>query len=248
MSDKFPELEDIADSDLATGGDFLSREKELLGDEFQTEQDTPAQAESSDDEFDAFESQFPEVGNSADAQAEAPVYEPSTEATEAAYGKQTQQDNAIDNEVSDKFGSLNLEESEHIQKWQAERTKEIEQRDSIAIAKKTELQKTAEQNIDDFYENYNVKKDELIKATRDEEEKYVKELNSFLVDSDGGSVWDKAVELLKLSKTSSGLVTVKGTAGSGKEGGYEEIRDKSRFRDLLLSLKGKTNVPGALAV
>ncbi|GME82357.1 unnamed protein product [Ambrosiozyma monospora] len=243
MSEKFPELEDIADSDLTTsgtGGDFLSREKELLGDEFQTEQDAPAVGSDDDDEFDAFESQFPEVGTSADAQAEAPVYEPSTEATEAAYGSNVKEEE----EISDKFGSLNLEESEHIQKWQAQRAQEIEQRDSIAESKKAELQKAAEQNIDDFYENYNVKKDELIKATRDEEEKYVKELNSFLVDSDGGSVWDKAVELLKLSKTSSGLVTVKGT---GKDA-LEEVRDKSRFRDLLLSLKGKTNVPGALAV
>ena len=67
MADKFPALDSI-DNEVPTNdstedvgeSDFLSREKELLGDEFKTEDDKDA-LEGSDDEINDFKEQFPDV-------------------------------------------------------------------------------------------------------------------------------------------------------------------------------------------
>ncbi|GME94897.1 unnamed protein product [[Candida] boidinii] len=67
MADKFPEINDIptGEESNTAEGDFLSREKELLGDEFATADDKNAlkidDNEEDDDEFEEFKSQYPDV-------------------------------------------------------------------------------------------------------------------------------------------------------------------------------------------
>lgn len=63
MADKFPEIDIGEDNnigaDIGTGGDFLQREKDVLGDSFETdfppvEQVDQMEAKDDDDEFDDF--------------------------------------------------------------------------------------------------------------------------------------------------------------------------------------------------
>ncbi|KAG7866441.1 hypothetical protein KL918_003338 [Ogataea parapolymorpha] len=214
MADKFPELEGIDGTDVADSGDFLKREKELLGNEFATEQDKIAE---DDDDFDDFKSQFPEV--STNANDVAPEVESEEEPKEAIF----------EEPVTNKFANLNLEESVHIQEWRKARELEIAKRDELAAKKLEDIKKEAEKAIDDFYENYNNKKDEAVEATRREEAEFLEKRDRFL---ERGTVWDRVVELLSLTKNSN----------ASDLAGY---RDKSKFRDLLMSLKGKEDVPGA---
>jgi len=214
MADKFPELKDV-DTGASSGespsqGDFLSREKELLGDEFTTERDQEL-ADDNVDEFDEFESNFPKVD--ADQEESIPVEDaPEEEAHTPLHST---------------FDNLDLKESKPIQEWKERTELEISKRDEVAAKKHEEIKKQAEKDVDDFYVNYNDKKEKSLKATKEDEEKFIAKRDSFF---DQGSVWDRTVELLKLKKNSSF--------------GADEA-DKTRFKEILLSLKGKENVPGA---
>ncbi|KAH3663560.1 hypothetical protein OGAPHI_004961 [Ogataea philodendri] len=211
MADKFPELDDVETTGVAEGSDFLSREKELLGDEFATEQDDIVK---DDDEFEDFKTQFPEVPSASDA---AP--EPVEETREPEF----------EEPVVNKFANLNLDESTHIQEWRKTRDLEVSKRDETAASKLEQVKKEAEKAIDDFYENYNNKKDEAVEATRKEEVAFLEKRDKFL---EHGTVWDRVVEVLSLTKNSNAS-------------DLADHRDKTRFRDLLISLKGKQDVPGA---
>lgn len=220
MADKFPEINDVAvDNAAATESDFLSREKEALGDEFTTDGDADilkqanGEANDEDDEFDDFKSQFPEVGSPADdavVQQEEYAEEPTSP-------------------IVNKFSNLNLDESEHIKEWKAARDLEISKRDEIAERKLRDIKAEAEKAIDDFYDNYNNKKDDAIAETRKEAEKFMEKRDTFL---DNGTVWDRVIDLLNLDQNSDAIDAA-------------NFRDKTKFRDLLLALKGKESVPGA---
>ncbi|CDK24219.1 unnamed protein product [Kuraishia capsulata CBS 1993] len=215
MADEFPEIQDVADvADVEVEGstptDFLSREKELLGDEFATEQDGNIAHE--DAEFEEFESSFPAVSS-------APQYEQEEEVEE---------EKAEEIPVSS-FGSLNLDESEPIKAWKERRTLEISKRDEVAKARAEELKDEAKKAIDDFYDNYSSKKDISIEETRKQEDAFLAKRDTFL---ERGTVWDRVVELLELTKNTNSVDTA-------------NHRDKTRFKELLLALKGKENVPGA---
>ena len=233
MADKFPEIDDTAAGadDVAPGSDFLSREKEVLGDEFSTANDNEVLKETAgsggdddEEEFEDFKSQFPEVGGPAEAAEEA----------HAALGGDGDEgaDEEAEHAVVNKFTNLNLDESEHVQEWKKTRELEVAKRDEIAERKLKEVKAEAEKAIDDFYENYNNKKDDAIAETKKAEAAFLEKRDSFL---ENGTLWDRAVELLKLDRNSDAVDS-------------EKLRDKTKFRDLLLALKGKENVPGAAGV
>lgn len=236
MADKFPEIDDAGISAAvdtnAPESDFLSREKEALGDEFKSENDENilkeaaggVEDEDDDEEFEDFKSQFPEVGTTTTTTA-APAVEADTDVPIK------QEDNASST-IADKFTNLNLDESEHIKEWKETRALEISKRDEIAQRKLEDIKKEAEKAIDDFYENYNNKKDDAIAETKKEEKEFLEKRDKFL---ENGTVWDRVVELLKLDKNSDAIDS-------------DNLRDKSKFRDLLLALKGKEGVPGAAGV
>lgn len=220
MADKFPEIDIAADEDYSNS-DFLTREKEALGDEFVSEADQQIAQEpvnDEDEEFEEFKSQFPEVGDSE-----------VNEVNGAVKGESVHHEEA--QSIPDQFMNLNLEESEHIKEWKRTRDLEISKRDEIAARKLEEIKKEAEKAIDDFYENYNNKKEDAIAETKKEEKLFIEKRDKFLED---GTTWDRVVDLLGLDKNSDAIDA-------------ENHRDKTRFRDLLLALKGKSNVPGASA-
>lgn len=179
MADKYPEL-DVAADDQKFDGDFLSREKELVGDEFQTAQDKDVLAES-DDEIQEFKEQFPEVGDATDDVAA--LSEP------------------VDDEDDDEFegfGSAppstnNLGESEPLKAWKERRDLEIGEREKANSKKKEDIISSARQNIDDFYENHSSKKEQHAKAVREEEKEFLDKRDNFLKN---GTLWDRVNELV----------------------------------------------------
>lgn len=231
MTDKFPEIDVVApEGDDISNSDFLSREKEALGDEFATPQDHEVNTgDDQDDEFEDFKSQFPDVDSQEATIAAAPQGE---DTMDDAHGEAEPQGEDVVTPVVNRFENLDLNESEHIKEWKKTRDLEISKRDEIAARKLEEIKKEAEKAIDDFYENYNNKKDDAIAETKKEEKAFLEKREKFL---EKGTTWDRVVELLKLTKNSDAIDA-------------ENYRDKTRFRDLLLALKGKENVPGASGV
>ncbi|GMF08425.1 unnamed protein product [[Candida] boidinii] len=224
MADKFPEINDIptGEESNTAEGDFLSREKELLGDEFATAEDNDVLKadDEEDDEFEDFKSQYPDVAGQDEQLKQAK--EDEEIAKESVTG-------SVTSGVANEFAKLDLNQSEHIKEWKERRNLEISKRDEIANRKLNEIKEKAKQNIDDFYENYNNKKDVAINQTKKEEDEFLAKRDSFL---ERGTVWDRSIELLNLNKNSKSIDP-------------ENLRDKTKFKDLLLALKGKENVPGA---
>lgn len=171
MADKFPELESIGDSLPNEGGDsdFLRREKELVGNEFQTEHDHVI-FQGLDDEINDFKQQFPEVG------VQEPIAEPINDENEP--------DEEFEEFETTKFGG----ESKHLSEWKQRRDLEINQRESVNLKKKQEIIEKAQQTIDDFYDNYNKKREEQSKQIRNEEESFLAKRDEFLSK---GTLWDR---------------------------------------------------------
>lgn len=130
------------------------------------------------------------------------------------------QENGLENGTQ----KLSLEDSPAIKEWRQKQRLEIERRDEVSEAKKSETREKAKRAIDDFYEDYNTKKDDIIAKTQEEEKSFIAERDE---NVGVGSVWDQAAK----------LVDTNDMGGSG--------RDKSRFKELLLSLRGDANAPGA---
>ncbi|KAK9325793.1 clathrin light chain [Lipomyces orientalis] len=117
-------------------------------------------------------------------------------------------------------------EPDVVKEWRERRELAIQRRDEQSEAKKHETREAAKQAIDDFYENYNDKKDKAIAQTRAEEKEFIESRESTVA---GGTSWERIVKLVDLSEKLARTSTV----------------DKSRFRELLLSLKDDPNAPGA---
>lgn len=169
--DKFPEI-DVDGEEIQ--GDFLAREKELMGDEFLTEHD---------EAITEFESKFPEVNDEVDddvaeLQQAPPVTRDSEEVTQSINGVKL----------------LNLDDSEPIKEWRQRRDLEIEEREKANAKKKEDIRKKAEQTIDDFYSNYNEKKEKHAKEVVDEQTKFTEKGATFL---SRGTLWDRVDELIK---------------------------------------------------
>lgn len=214
MADKFPEIDvDTTGQDIE--GDFFSREKELVGDEFQTEHDSAVLAETQadeDHEIQEFKDQFPEVGETeASAEPTVPAEEESDDEFEGF--SSVPQTSAIKGE------------SEPLKAWKERRDLEIEEREKANSKKKAEIIAAAQQSIDDFYDNHNNKKEEHAKQVLKEQDEFLEKRDGFLKR---GTLWDRVNEIVD-------------EAGEGSE----SSRDKSRFKGLLSKLKGKENVPGA---
>lgn len=131
------------------------------------------------------------------------------------------EEDGLENETK----KLSLEDSVAIKEWKQRQRLEIERRDEVSESKKNETREKAKRAIDDFYEDYNTKKDDIIAKTQEEEKNFLAERDE---NVGVGSVWDQAAKLID-------------TSDAGLGGG----RDKSRFKELLLSLKGDPNAPGA---
>ncbi|KAK9467804.1 clathrin light chain [Lipomyces arxii] len=118
------------------------------------------------------------------------------------------------------------EEPDVVKEWRERRELAIHRRDEQSEAKKRDTRESAKQAIDDFYDNYNDKKEKAIAKTRVEEKEFIESQESTVA---GGTTWERIVKLVDISDKAARTNSV----------------DKSRFRELLLSLKNDPNAPGA---
>lgn len=117
-------------------------------------------------------------------------------------------------------------QSEAVSQWRENREREISERDAAQEKAKLQLQEDAAKHMDDFYDNYNRKKEQQLKNTKSEAEKFLKERAEFL--NQNNTTWDRVLQLINVDDAD--LV-----------GG----RDRSKFKEILVKLKGNKNAPGA---
>jgi len=231
MASRFPSIEEFDDGqtspvqagatdlDIGLGDpdtDFLSREKATLG------ADAELFASEVDDALlsggaDEFGSSFPslEVGNE--------QVGPGGTVTGSA---EPYLPGVVNTNAYAGVSSEPEEEPEVIKQWRERRRLEIEQRDKISQARKEETIKKAQAAIDDFYENYNQKRDKLVEETRREAEEFLASRENTVA---GGTAWERIAKLVDLSE----------------KGARSSKTDKTRFRELLLSLRKDEKAPGA---
>ncbi|KAF3906285.1 hypothetical protein ABW20_dc0102955 [Dactylellina cionopaga] len=125
--------------------------------------------------------------------------------------------------------SLTEEEPEVIKQWRERQQLEIQRRDELSETRKQETVDKARAAIDDFYDNYNAKKDKSIEQTRQEAEEFLANREN---TSAGGTSWERIAKLVDLTDKS---------VKTGKS-------DKTRFRELLVSLRKDEKAPGASGV
>lgn len=236
MAEKFPPIEnlDINDTEAQQGqddGDFLAREKAALGDEFTTEDDQKILSEANgdddddDDEISQFQSQFPDVSKNGSSDShgdDSHVPDFTTTDNNNGAGDEDYESNVFSNGGEKK-------ESAPVKEWKEKRDKAIAEKDKISQQKHEEIKKEAKELIDQFYDSYNAKTELNVNLVKEEEASFIDKRDAFFKND--SSVWDRAIKLIDLKK-SSAAADVNG-------------RDKTRFKELLLSLKGKTEVPGA---
>ncbi|KAK3940798.1 clathrin light chain [Diplogelasinospora grovesii] len=233
MADRFPSLEDFdsgAQTEIqdASGtspvGNFLEREKAILGDDanqFATVEDAGF-----DDDDDllgggggassgnaAFESQFPDITSTNENVGPGGTITGPSVSYNSGYAAAHAEDE---------------EEPEVIKEWREKRDARLAKLAEQFAAQREQTVREAQQNIDDFYENYNNKKEKMIAQTRKEAEQF---LASREDTTSGGTSWERISKLVDVS----GKGAKGGAAGSGKE----------RFRELLTSLRKDENAPAA---
>ncbi|EWC46977.1 hypothetical protein DRE_03739 [Drechslerella stenobrocha 248] len=235
----FPSIEDFDDGVTApTGGpiddadDLFSRERALLGtdaDQFSASQfpalddDDLLGGGGGDDVLASsashkFESSFPDL--IADNEAVGPGG--TITGTSAPYMPGVPNTNFPSTSLSD-------EEPEVIKQWRERQQLEIQRRDELSESRKQETVDKARAAIDDFYDNYNSKKDKSIEQTRAEAEEFLASREN---TSAGGTSWERIAKLVDLSDKA---------VKSGSS-------DKSRFRELLVSLRKDEKAPGASGI
>lgn len=251
MADRFPSLDEIDAGQTETRGDanydlvgdsadtsdFLSRERALLGEDanqFTTPGDNAATVEddTGDDllagggnfpsidggeEISGFESAFPAIDTQNEQMAPGGTITGST----APFLPGAPQSSYAP-------PSADEPEPEVIREWRERRDLAIQHRDQISEEKKQSTIKAAQGAIDDFYENYNNKKEKSIAQTRREAEEFLASRDDTTA---GGTSWERIAKLVDLSG--------KGTRGGGSGS------EKTKFRELLLSLRKDENAPGA---
>lgn len=142
------------------------------------------------------------------------------------------QENLNTSESYDDFGDMQqstttAEDRSHVvQEWKTKRDNEIREKDEAELEAKKKLQDEAIKYIDGFYDNYNKKKEQHISTTKKEAEEFLKERDQFF--SQDNTTWDRVLQLINVDD-------------ADVIGG----RDRSKFKEILLKLKGKTGVPGA---
>ncbi|KAK6519635.1 hypothetical protein TWF281_003459 [Arthrobotrys megalospora] len=233
----FPSIEDFDDGVTApTGGpiddanELIIREQALLGDEanqFSADRfpalDNEADLLGGDSglvETQKFESSFPNL--LADNEAVGPGG--TITGTSAPY-----MPGVVNTNFPSTISSLPEEEPEVIKQWRERQQLEIQRRDELSESRKQETVDKARAAIDDFYDNYNSKKDKSIEQTRKEAEEFLASRENTSV---GGTSWERIAKLVDL--TDKGVKTAKS--------------DKTRFRELLVSLRKDEKAPGASGV
>lgn len=235
MASHFPSIEDFDPSLETTGGDadtgdnmdFLKREQAALGELFDNDAsafpdilDGATGGDNDNAAITEFESSFPALDNDNPA---------GVIGSTMPYMPRSFPDVTSTSHTPAPFGATaeDGEEPDVIREWRERQALRIQHQDEQSERRKAETIEKAQHAIDDFYENYNLKKDKFIGQTRKEEEEFLAAREN---PSVGGTTWERIAKLVDLSD--------KSVRGSGRS-------DKTRFRELLMSLKKDENAPGA---
>ncbi|AJS05348.1 AQG_2a_G0021800.mRNA.1.CDS.1 [Saccharomyces cerevisiae] len=233
MSEKFPPLEDqnidfTPDDKKDDDTDFLKREAEILGDEFKTEQDDILETEASpakdDDEIRDFEEQFPDI-NSANGAVSSDQNGSATVSSGNDNGEADDDFSTFEG-ANQSTESVKEDRSEVVDQWKQRRAVEIHEKDLKDEELKKELQDEAIKHIDDFYDSYNKKKEQQLEDAAKEAEAFLKKRDEFF--GQDNTTWDRALQLI--NQDDADII-----------GG----RDRSKFKEILLRLKGNAKAPGA---
>lgn len=122
----------------------------------------------------------------------------------------------------------NEEDTEPIRQWREKRNQDLSRRDEASQNKKQEVVSTAQKDIDSFYESYNRKADKQKAQTAKESEEFLAKREDTTA---GGTSWERIAKLVDLS-------------GKGQQGGGDGS-SKKKMREILMSLKGDKDAPGA---
>ncbi|RIA78955.1 clathrin light chain [Glomus cerebriforme] len=133
-------------------------------------------------------------------------------------------------EIENTQASYNIEEEEPevIRQWRERQREIIAQRDETSEAKKRETLSIARDAIDKFYEEYNEKKARTQKQNKQDEETFLRERD----DLTSGTSWERICKQVDLSTAQSKTTN-------------KHVKDVSRFKEMLLSLKKDEKAPGA---
>ncbi|SCU97174.1 LAMI_0F09120g1_1 [Lachancea mirantina] len=115
-----------------------------------------------------------------------------------------------------------------VAQWQEKRATEIAEKDIAEENAKKELQEKAAKHLDDFYENYNEKKQQQLKAYREEAQELLHRRDEFFAQYN--TVWDRVFELINVD-----------------DADIVGDRNRSKFKEILLRLKGNPKAPGAVS-
>lgn len=229
MSSKFPSIEEIdQDLDFApaqsapSGGDNEEIDFGASGaDDFLSRE----KALLGDDAKEFETSEDSKVKGEPDEISEFKASFPALDTTVPATTTSSTADLTPEPAISAGVNRLSLEDSEAIREWRERRALEIQRRDELSESKRKTTREAAKASIDDFYENYSNKKDSQSEKVRNEEKAFIEERDNSVV----GTTWDRIVNLVDTSN----------------KGAKTEAHDKTRFRDVLVSLKGNPDAPGA---
>ena len=120
------------------------------------------------------------------------------------------------------------EDTEPVRQWREKRDQDIHRRDEASQRKKAETVSTSQKDIDSFYESYNRKVDKQKAQTAKDAEEFIAKREDTTA---GGTSWERIAKLVDLS-------------GKGQQGGGDGS-SKKKMREMLLSLKGDKDAPGA---
>ncbi|KAI5796387.1 clathrin light chain [Peziza echinospora] len=224
MASRFPSIEDFdpsLDDQLAPSGsnpnlDFLQREQHALGELFDTDASSFPELLDADPAQSQFERSFPALDNEPNPGHLMGSTLPYMPSFAASQTTTPQPPPNREDE----------EEPDVIREWKERQQLRIAHQDEQSERKKRETIEKAQRAIDDFYENYNLKKEKVISQTKTEAEEFLANRENTSV---GGTTWERIAKLVDLSDKS--VRTAKS--------------DKTRFREILLSLKKDENAPGA---
>ncbi|KDQ11961.1 hypothetical protein BOTBODRAFT_67652 [Botryobasidium botryosum FD-172 SS1] len=200
------------------------------GFDFDFDQPAPAVKVTGDDELDAFESQFPELG---DSYASPPPFAQSQASFRADSGVHIPSA-PISREPSAFSAPQTFEEEpEVIKEWRRKQAEAIAAREEAAERKRQDTISKAERAIDEFYEDYNAKKERSIKENKENEAEYLNSLNDSLT---AGTTWSRICDYIELQNSQSKTLA---RSGAG-------TTDLTRFKEVLLRLRREgDHAPGA---
>lgn len=218
-------------------GDFISSRPSVAGgqtssesfsfDDFESPPFQPkdTQVKVTGDDFDKFESEFPDIDAGPQRSVpQQPIYA-------ATFAPQPQPSMFSSTPILAR--DMSEDEPQVIKDWREKQQAEIRARDEASKIRREETIDKAERAIEEFYENYSKKKERNIRDNKNSEAEYLSELSASLST---GTTWERICSLVELQNSQSKTIA---RTGAG-------TTDLTRFKEVLLRLKREGDAaPGA---